>query len=162
VPGACLLGSPPALAAATLAWNVFYLRQRHPGVISGKLSDLAINFLLPVVLVAVVEWSRALWSRGRARPLSIFGCMLVCAASATYFSLLKLVPAFTEVHAIVVHLLELALPGAHGAAHNVTDPSDLGTLVATPAAAWYLRGRQRSRMATLRPCDDDRLDPTRP
>ena len=56
VPGAMLLHPWPLAAALCLVVNMMWLRPHRPGVISGKLSDFGICFLLPVVLAATCEW----------------------------------------------------------------------------------------------------------
>ncbi len=142
-PGRALLGIEPALAAALLAFNVHYLRRTHPGVVSGKLSDLAINFLLPVFLVAVAEWLLALGALFglRVEPrLGRRGILLACAVSAVYFTLLKTLPAFTSVHRALLGFLDMPFGGGRSF-RNLADPTDLLTLVSTPLAALYLLRR---------------------
>jgi hypothetical protein len=152
VPGARLLGSWPALAAGVIAFNVYYWRPVHPGFVSGKLSDLGINFLLPVLLVAVAEWLSWLIQRARRRPfrpLGPAGVATACCVSAVYFALLKLVPAFTGLHVRLLELIAWPLLFV-GAFRNTADPTDLVTLFTTPLAGWYLsvvRGRPRVRRA---------------
>ena len=142
VPGSCLLGVWPALAAAILAFNVHYLRVEHPGVVSGKLSDLAINFLLPLILVAASEWllAAAAFVRGREfRALGAREHVIACVVSAVYFGLLQVVPAFVDVHARVASVLDLPFGGCRTFHHNVADLPDLLTLVTTVFAARHLR-----------------------
>jgi hypothetical protein len=139
-PGRALVGKEPALAAALLAFNVYYLRRAHPGVVSGKLSDLAINFLLPVFLVAAAEWLLALLSFARVRVeprVGRRGVFIACAVSATYFALLKAWPAFTSVHRALLAYLDTPFGGGRSF-RNTADPTDLVTLVTTPLAALYL------------------------
>ena len=140
VPGGCLLGQWPALAAAALAFNVYYLRVHHPGLVSGKLSDLAINFLLPLLIVAAAEWLMAgvALARGREpRNLGARGRLLACAVSALYFALLQIVPSFVELHAHVASFLDFPFGGGRTFTRNVADAPDLLTLVTTAAA--YVR-----------------------
>jgi hypothetical protein len=136
VPGACLAGVWPALAALALAFNVFFLRVHQPGLVSGKLSDLAINFLLPLVLVAAVEWLLA--AGGRFRPLGVAARVALCGVSALYFTLLQLVPSFVQVHSALLGLLDLPFGGERSFSRNVADAADLLTLVATGLAALVL------------------------
>lgn len=141
IPGSCLVDWPPALAACALAANVFFLRVHHPGWLSGKLSDLAINFLLPVTLVAATEWAIAIagWMAGRPftrthAPLRL----AACAVSALYFALLQMEPGFSQVHASLLHILDLPLGGDRSFAGNIADPGDLIALATAPLAAIYL------------------------
>lgn len=139
-PGRPMVGIWPALAFAAIIFNVFYLRRKHPGIISGKLSDVAINFLLPIVLVAAAEWLLALMRLLGARVNSRVGSrgiVLACLLSATYFTLLKTVPAFTEVHRGLLSVLDAALGGSR-TFRNIADPTDLVALVCNPLAAVYL------------------------
>lgn len=144
VPGAFLLGPWPAIAAAALVFNVYYLRVHHPGLVSGKLSDLAINFLLPLLIVAAAEWllAGAALARGdQPRQLGASGRLVTCAVSATYFALLQIVPPFVEVHARVATLLDVPFGGGRTFTRNVADLPDLLTLVTTLLAALYLGAR---------------------
>ena len=148
-PGRALLGVEPALAAALLAFNVYYLRRQHPGILSGKLSDLAINFLLPVFLVAAAEWLLALGGMvgARVKPrVGRRGILIACVVSATYFTLLKTWPAFTSVHRALLAYLDMPFGGGR-AFRNLADPTDLVTLVTTPLAAAYLLRRLAPRSA---------------
>ncbi len=148
VPGACLVGWCPALAASALAGNVFFLRVHHPGWLSGKLSDLAINFLLPVALVAAVEWAIAAvaWAAGKGfAPVGARVRLVACAASALYFTLLQLAPDFGPIHAGLLHVLDLPLGGDRSFAGNIADPGDLVALGTAPLAAIYLIPPQPAR-----------------
>ena len=56
VPGDLLLHPSVFFAALLLLFNDFILKRFWAGQVSGKLSDLAICFLLPLILVALWEW----------------------------------------------------------------------------------------------------------
>lgn len=144
VPGGALLGIWPAVAAAALAFNVFYLRRHHRGLVSGKLSDFAINFLLPIFLVAAAEWLIALLRLFGARlgpRLGPRGVWIACLTSASYFTLLKAWPPFTAVHRALLTYLDVPFGGGRSF-RNLADPTDLVTLVTMPLAALYLHFRQ--------------------
>ena len=141
VPGAALLGLWPAVAAAALAFNVFYLRRHHRGLLSGKLSDFAINFLLPIALVSAAEWSLALLRlfRPRVEPrLGPLGIGIACLVSASYFAVLKTWPPFTHAHRALLSILDIPFGGGRSF-RNLADPTDLIALVMVPLAALYLR-----------------------
>jgi len=153
VPGAALLGIWPAVAVAALAFNVFYLRRHHRGLVSGKLSDFAINFLLPIALVSAAEWILAFLRLFRARVdprLGPRGIGLACLVSASYFTLLKAWPPFTLVHRALLSSLDIPFGGGRSF-RNLADPTDLIALVTVPLAALYLR-----RVAALRSRPPDR------
>jgi hypothetical protein len=140
IPGAALLGFWPAIAAIALAFNVFYLRKFHAGLISGKLSDFAASFLLPIFLVASAEWLLALL---RVLGLRIeprvgkLGILIACLIGAGYFTLLKTWPAFTDVHRMLLTWLDAPFGGKRSF-RNHADPTDLVALICYPLAGWYL------------------------
>lgn len=142
-PGAALIGFWPAIAAFALAFNIFYLRKFHAGLISGKLSDFSASFLLPIFLVASAEWSLALLRviglqvepRLRKR-----GILIACLVGAIYFTLLKTWPAFTDVHRWLLSWLDTPFGGKRYF-RNFADPTDLVALISYPLAGWYLLGR---------------------
>lgn len=154
MPGECLVGAWPALAAAALAFNVYYLRIRSPGVVSGKLSDLAINFLVPLVLVAAMEWGgatvAALTGR-RFRPLGTRAQVTACVLSAAYFALLQVLPSFIQVHGSLLGALDLPFGGERSFTRNLPDAADLLTLVTTVLAAVYLATRDALPAPAARP-----------
>ena len=140
VPGWALLHPWSWLAAAALAFNVVWLRRRHPGVVSGKLSDLAICFLLPVFLVAAAEWSftfARLWGARVGPRVGRRGIGVACGVSVAYFALLKTWPAFTGVHRALLGVLDAPF-GAGRSFRNLADPTDLVALVMVPLSAWHL------------------------
>ncbi len=114
-PGAVLL-SPLALGSiALIAGNDLWLKRQHPGFVSGKLSDVGLCILLPLVIAAALEWAQVLLRRP-ITPHATFACLL----AATYFVLVKTYAPATHAHlAILTHLVP---------AHRfraVTDPTDL-------------------------------------
>ncbi|MCB9637728.1 MAG: hypothetical protein H6727_02340 [Myxococcales bacterium] len=136
VPGESLLHPYPILAWCLIAWNDFYLKRHHPGILSGKLSDIGICFLLPIAVVSVVEWGRWLWAALMRRPwspstplLSTISCLL----TLLYFSALQLSEGWASWHSWWVQKL---LPQIQ--AGVTLDPTDLFALVMVPMAWRYL------------------------
>lgn len=128
------LASPlPLAAAALLALNDHLLKAAFPGAITGKLSDLAGCFVLPLFLSAalacLVPWSL------RAR-LTIGAAITVVA-----FSAVKLSPAAAGA---VASALDLATQPTLGASNRiVADPTDLLALpLAFAAFAWGVRRKE--------------------
>jgi len=148
VPGFRLLHPLPLGAALLVGLNDLLLKPRFPeSFIKGKLSDLGICFLLPVMLVSAWEWLRFLGERARGerarggrapfqpsgRALSLAACL----TAAAYFALLKLWPPFTSLH---LSCLARVAPFIN---HVVTpDLTDLVALVMVPLAFLY---RERAR-----------------
>lgn len=145
IPGAALIGFPPALAALALVFNVYYLRKYHAGLVSGKLSDFAASFLLPIFIVAAAEWLltllRFLGLRVEAR-VQKRGIVIACLIGALYFTLLKTWPAFTEVHRTLLSWLDVPFGGKRSF-RNYADPTDLVALICYPLAGWYLLRRSK-------------------
>lgn len=149
IPGGRLVGLGPLLAALVVLVNDFWLKPHAPGLVSGKLSDVGLCFLLPVVLASLVEWTH--WGlamlRSRAwpsRPRWIDA--LSCVVAAVWFSALKLSPQAASLHAAS---LNAVLPFWHFSA--IADPTDLVALPLVLLALSYLRARAEG-AACSKPC----------
>lgn len=140
-PGRALVHPLPAAAALLIIWNDFWLRRHFPGFWSGKLSDVGVCVLLPVLLVACWEWITWVVARIRgqrwtsaARPAHLTAGLF----AGLYFAALELWPAFGLAHAWWLnHLVPFwrFRPGT-------PDPTDLVALVFVPVALWHLRKGQ--------------------
>ena len=138
IPGGRLWHPAPAAAALLILVNDFCLRPQWPySFITGKLSDVGINFLLPVVLVAGCEMLAWIFARSRFQPLGTRAILACALLSSGYFGLLKAVPAFTAVHTALLGFVARSFVD-HFHATNTADPTDLATLLMTPLAVWYL------------------------
>jgi len=131
-----LLHPLPVLAALLILFNALYLRLHHPGFWSGKLSDVGICFLLPVLLAASwVLLAKALQGLGLQRhfasptPVARTSCLV----AAAYFSALNLVPGFPRLHQTMMGFVvkNPLLP--------VMDWTDLFCLAFTVAAYFFIR-----------------------
>lgn len=127
-------------------------KEAWPGLVTGKVSDVAGLFLFPLVLVAVVEAAAALSQRSpppRSRAVAA-----AAAATAVVFASIKTVPAAGDAYQVVFGWLRWPLgivehwaTGDDGPVtmrvRLVQDPSDL---LALPAAglAWWAHGRPPS------------------
>lgn len=90
----------PILATALLLLNDHVLKARWGNVLTGKLSDLAGVFLLPLVLVAAYEIALFMTERPwRATPRQLLICIVVTGAS---FSLVKLSPTAADCYGLVL------------------------------------------------------------
>lgn len=138
LPGRALL-SPLALGATTLiVVNDLWLKARHAGWWSGKLSDVGLCILLPLFVQAALEWLSWLTCPRAARHCS--GWAL--AIGLGYFSAVKCMPIATHLHQSWV----AALTGAQHVG-AVTDPSDL---IALPFAALAWHEMRKTGEATTR------------
>ncbi len=137
VPGSFLLHPFPALAAGVMALNLLYLKPNHPGWWSGKLSDFAICFFLPVVILAMLEWG--VWLFGRKRPANLAMVAAACIITALYFSALQLVLPVAEMHVAV-----LSFVVSERRFQVTPDPTDLFALpMAVLAFFWLTRPGRR-------------------
>jgi hypothetical protein len=113
-----LVSAPPLLATAVLVLNDHLLKRRYPGVVTGKLSDLAGAFVMPLFVSAalafVTRWPlRARLAVGVAATVG-----LLCAV--------KLSPWVASVVTAGLDALWLPLTGVHG--RIVPDRTDLVAL----------------------------------
>jgi hypothetical protein len=131
VPAVPELTSPLALGAvALLAANDHLLKRRWPGPVTGKLSDVAGCFVLPLFVSAVL----ALATRWTPRRRLAVGA----AVTAIFFSALKLSPAAAGGVARAIDALWAPL--GRGGGRIVADPADLVALpFALLAFAWGAR-----------------------
>ena len=136
VPGGRLLHPCPLAAALLIAFNDFWLKVHHSGWVAGKLSDVGICFLLPVVLLSLWEWGvfvRTSMSGRTWRPAGRRAALVCCLIAGAYFALLQLVPEFTSFHMWWLRWLFPPLqPGVY------MDVSDLVTLPMTAVSYLYL------------------------
>ena len=137
VPGRALLSPSALVAVLVLVVNDHVIKQAWPGVISGKLSDFAYCFLLPLVLISALEWAG--WAMAQLQnspwqPVGKTAWRMACALSSLQFSALQLHPGFA---AATIQTLELVLPFWHFS--TVSDPTDLIALVMIPLAWRTLR-----------------------
>lgn len=121
--------APWSLAAvALLGINDHLLKAQLHNALTGKLSDLAGCFFLPLFLSALVGMVAPPWPLSRR---------LVAGGLATVvaFTLLELSPAAGVICDRVVALLGAPL-GVHGLALT-RDPTDLLTMAMIPLGCWY-------------------------
>lgn len=132
---------PAALtAAAVLAANDWLLKPRlGPGLITGKLSDLAGLIVAPVALSAAIGLALHLAARlGAAVDPSLSRRRLIACAAATgaVFAAVKIDPAAG--HALAALISRLGRPAA-----IVADRTDLACLPALAVALWIGRDELR-------------------
>jgi len=132
---ALLLHPWPALAALLILFNAFYLRQHHAGFWSGKLSDVGICFLLPVLLAAswglVAKLIHPLSpQRNLLQPAPV--ALVSCCVCAAYFGALNLLPGFPRFHETLMGFL------VKNPIRPTMDVTDLPCLAFTVAAYFFI------------------------
>ena len=141
VPGALLTSPAGLLSAALIVVNDVWLKRHHPGLLSGKLSDVGLCVFLPLFVLAIIEWTevaRCLLVRAvNGTPPSKVPVArlqaLACFVAGAYFVAVKCWPAATAAH---IQWVNAFAPGWR--AHAVTDPSDLVCLPAIALAWWTM------------------------
>src|SRR5262245_28275002 len=127
-------GGLPLAAVALLLLNDHVLKRAFHNAITGKLSDVAICFLIPLLVSAALgmlaDWSlrRRLWI-GAAIAAGLFSAVEMSDAAGA---------AFTRA---------MAWLGAGGGGRLTRDPTDLLALACVPLAVAYGLRRQRRRGA---------------
>lgn len=123
------LAPVPLCGVAVMALNDFALKPAFHNALTGKLSDFAICFFLPLYLSALAGIALAAPAR-----LRLFAGAL---ATALVFAALKLSPAaagaFTRAVAALVR------PAGFGTLRAAADPTDLIALPMVLVALWYAR-----------------------
>ena len=154
-PGLELVLHPvPLIALAAMVANDHWLKANHPGVLSGKLSDVAVLVLLPFLFVAFADLARLRWPRLPAPGrLAVLGSVVLAIA---VFVVIEVVPAGGElyrwslgvlqwpVRATLATLAGDVLPGI-AAVRLTSDVTDLLTLPAALAILVVLRPRKPAR-----------------
>jgi len=146
-PGDAML-HPVAIAAVTvLIANDHVLKDRWPGMVTGKLSDVAGLVFFPLLLLSLVEVARALAGRLQhpSRRL-LTTCILV---TGSIFAAAELLPVGDHLLEVVFGWLRWPI-GAIGAAGGpgvlTQDPADLFALPAL-LIAWVV-GRRRTALTS--------------
>ena len=142
----CCAGMHPIAfgSALLVVWNDLWLKRQHPGVWSGKLSDVGLCIFLPLFLAAALQYGAAGWALVTRRPRAAWRLdIAACVIAASYFTAIKIWPAATHAH---VAWLTAVVP--HAKFRAITDPTDLLCLPAIAVAWWTLRrDRQPCRRA---------------
>jgi hypothetical protein len=150
VPADALL-HPLALAAiGVLLLNDHVLKDAAPGLVTGKLSDVAGLAFFPLVLLGA--WEVAQTAVGRWSGPSVRALALSVVVTAIAFGLVKttelVAGAFATTLGAAQWAIGLALAAGHGSSEMVPvlvarDPTDLVALPAVLIAAWIGSSRLR-------------------
>jgi hypothetical protein len=138
--GAELFAPLPLAAAALLALNDHWLKARFHDAVTGKLSDVAICFFLPLFVSALM--GPLLRARPRAR------LALASLIAVAVFAAQELSPAAGRLFAAARTLVLAPVVSVHGAVFT-RDLTDLFALALVPCA--YLYGGRRLERAARRP-----------
>ena len=151
-PGDLLLGLAPAIALATLVVNDVWLKGRGPGWVTGKLSDFAGLFLLPIVLVSLVEVARRF--RGPRWQATSRLIAAICWVVAVGFALVKTLPLVASTYALGIGILRWPVLALNALASGqapvgptpievIVDPTDIVALVVVPLAYLSMKRRRQ-------------------
>ncbi|MBI5512624.1 MAG: hypothetical protein HY909_02585 [Deltaproteobacteria bacterium] len=149
-PGEAFLHPVALVSLALLLVNDHVLKIRAPGVVSGKLSDVGILVVGPLLLQGL--WECAMAAAHRPWEPSRRALAVAVAVTGAAFTLEKTLPAATQTYQVLWGSLRWPLDalGAllqHGVAPRwapvaaVTDPTDLWTLPALALCAVVHQGR---------------------
>lgn len=150
MPGDSLLHPIVLVSLVVLVLNDHWFKAAAPGLITGKLSDVAGLTVFPVMALAIWEFvgSRV----GRPAPAGVRAISIATGVTAIGFAAVKIAPPATELFGIVLGLCQwlAGMPGmllGQGAAGSPiptqawTDPTDLLALPAIGVAWWIARRR---------------------
>ena len=147
VPGDVLL-HPLALGAiAVLLVNDHVLKQRVPGLITGKASDVAGLLFFPLLALAIVEGARKV-ARASAWQLSTNALAVLVVVTAVVFTAVKVSPGVADVYSNALGLFAWpvrALVFGASSPQPVRVRADVTDLVALPVlfAAWFIGQHSR-------------------
>lgn len=144
-PGWLLAHPIPVLAVGVVLVNDRVVKPRWPGVLSGKLSDVAGVFFLPLLIASVIELARK--TMGRPRAVSLLGVAVASAFVAIGFATVKLWTPASGAYGSLVGLLRWPVTGSRHHVVVATDPSDL---IALPFAllAWVYAATRSKRIGS--------------
>ena len=145
-----LLHPIPLLAIGVLLLNDHVLKATYPGLVTGKLSDLAGLVYFPLLLQGI--WEVMGSHTGRDGPPSHRTLLVAILATAVAFTIINLSPAGSGAYGAVMGTLQWAigvlpraiLDGQVPTPKVVANVVDAGDMVALPALAIaYAVGRRR-------------------
>jgi hypothetical protein len=143
VPGDAMLHPVVVGAVLLLMLNDHLLKSVSPGLVTGKLSDLAGLVFFPLLLVSLVEVAQVLIGRFVAPSgRTLIRCLI---ATGCLFAAVKLLPVAADAYGLVWGVLQAPLRvmtgDPQGPVALVQDPTDLMALPAV-AIGWII-GRRR-------------------
>ena len=132
-PGDLLVRPLAVVAMMTLIVNDHVLKPRWPGLLTGKLSDLAGLVFLPLLIISLYEVARA--AMRRSWRVSERAVLAIVATVALGFAATKLSTAVAATYGDILGWLRWPLIGHRSQVAISQDPSDV---LCTPAAivAW--------------------------
>jgi hypothetical protein len=112
-----------------LGLNDHVWKAAYPGVVTGKLSDLAGLAFFPLLL-------QAAWEVARRRVSSRRALMVAAVVTGLVFTLVKTWPVATRAWAWALAVLQAPVRGGVFPGGAVTDPTDLVALPTLGLAVW--------------------------
>ncbi len=143
-PGDALLHPVPLAAIGVLLLNDHVLKAAYPGLVTGKLSDVAGLVFFPLFLVSAFEVVEARFvARWRPRRSVLLAAVV---ATAMVFSLVQIWAPATWLYRYGLGALQWPFVAVAGGAFRpvvvMADPTDLVTVPAVLVAWWI--GRRRT------------------
>jgi hypothetical protein len=141
LPGSLLLSPYPIGSLILVVLNDDLFKSRWPGLTTGKLSDFAGSFLLPVLVLSVGEI--VLSRPGRQRLASAVAVTTVCVLTGVGLILVKTWPTASAGYGSLVGLARYPVLWSFRQVEVATDPTDLVALVSV-FGAWFYCLKQAS------------------
>lgn len=142
-PGDLLLRPPVFIAVTLVVINDQLLKERYGNWLTGKLSDVAGVFVLPLVMLSALELAR--WARGRSgATVSRHEVLLAIAITLIGFTLVKLVGPVGDAYAHAIGWIRAIVASAAQGEWRPATPieviRDWTDLLVLPvlAASWLL------------------------
>ncbi|MEI6622218.1 MAG: hypothetical protein WCP28_09960 [Actinomycetes bacterium] len=170
VPADLLLRPAVVLAIIVLALNDYVFKSMWPGLVTGKLSDVAGLFAFPIILVSLAEVARRLLRRTNW-AITYWDICWACVTTGIVFTLVKTLPWASQSYAYLIGTLRWPVMAVHelfvgGSTPGivpidvVTDPTDLVALLAIVASGAYMSRFVHSRETEPRESPGTALEST--
>ena len=153
-PGSLLLHPAPLVALVVLVLNDHVLKAVWPGVVTGKLSDLAGAFLFPVLVLSIGELALSMRRPHLASPQVV---TTICVLTAMGLILVKTVPAASTAYGALAGLVRWPFLSSFRRVQVATDPTDLVALTSV-GLAWVYTGA-RSHGTSSSPVTEPHQEP---
>lgn len=134
VPGRALLHPVALSCLGLMVLNDQVLKWAFPGVLTGKLSDVAGLVFFPLLLVSMWEWTLS-W-RGQRPVASRRAVWVALAMTGTVFTAIQLSPAAGAAWSWGLGLLQAPFRGEWQPVRHTMDATDLWALPALGIARW--------------------------
>ena len=140
-PGGALLHPVAVAALGLMVLNDHGLKQAYPGMLTGKLSDLAGMVFFPLVLISVWEWGQSLRGGPAVAGRGVVGAAV--ALTGVSFAAIQLWEPAGDLWSWGLGGLQSPfVGGAWRPVAHTADPTDLLALPALAVPAWIATARR--------------------